>query len=295
VTLPSDICPVCAGTETFERYPDELGGLDPTVDYRFTPQTRKTYRIAECLECSHQFVSPLPSVSHLYETNVDHTYLQSLHQRHKSASAWLQIVRMYSPNIQPHNSLLDVGCATGVFLDCASHHMRVEGIELSNWASNIASQRHRVHQKQLEELDFSQKFNIVTLWGVIEHLEHPRNEIRAINKHLVNGGLLFVYTGDRSAILPRILRKRWWWYQGMHIQYFTKSSLQHLLVSEGFKIVTTKRLPIFFSLHSLGQSFNRYTLARPIVWLLQLFPKNKIFLRLKLSEELLVVAPKPPR
>lgn len=295
MTLPSDICPVCAGTETFERHPDELNGLDPTVDYHFTPQTRKTYRIAECRDCSHQFVSPLPLVSHLYETNVDYTYLHSLHQRHKSASAWLQIVRKYSPKIEPQDYLLDVGCATGIFLDCASLHMRVEGIELSKWAADIASRRHRVHRKQLTELDFSQKFNIVTLWGVIEHLEHPRNEIRAINRQLVNDGLLFVYTGDRSAILPRILRKRWWWYQGMHIQYFTKSSLRLLLVSEGFEVVTAKRLPIFFSLHSLGQSFNRYVLARPIVWLLQLFPKNKIFLRLKLSGELLLVARKLPR
>ena len=123
-------------------------------------------------------------------------------------------------------------------------------------------------------------------------MENPASEIQAAKAHLVKNGLLFVYTGDRSASLPRILGKRWWWYQGMHIQYFTKSSLQRLLVSEGVEIVDTQRLPMFFSLHSLGQSLNRYKLASPFVWLLQRFPKNRIFLRLRLSGEMLLVARK---
>lgn len=292
MTLLSDNCPVCESPDTFERYPDELGGNDPTVDYHFTPQTRKTYRIAECTECTHQFVSPLPAVAHLYETNVDATYLQSLVQRAKSAEAWLQIVLKYSPNIPTHYSLLDVGCATGIFLNCAARHMRVEGIELSEWAADIASRRHRVHRHTLALLNSSQKFNIITLWGVLEHMENPKSEIRLAKAHLVKDGLLSVYTGDRSASLPRILGKRWWWYQGMHIQYFTKSSLSSLLVSEGFEIVGTQRLPMFFSFHSLGQSLNRYKLASPFVKLLQRFPKNRIFLRLRLSGEMLLVARK---
>ena len=163
MTLLSDICPVCGSPETLERYPDELGGNDPSVDYHFTPQTRKTYRIAECTECSHQFVSPLSAVPHLYETNVDAIYLQSLVQRAKSAEAWLEIVLKYSPHIPTHCSLLDVGCATGIFLNCAARYMRVEGIELSQWAADIASRRHRVHRQTLALLNSSQKFNIITL------------------------------------------------------------------------------------------------------------------------------------
>jgi SAM-dependent methyltransferase len=192
----------------------------------------------------------------------------------------------------PHYSLLDIGCATGIFLNCAARYMRVEGIELSQWAADTAPRRHRVDRQTLAMLNSSQKFNIITLWGVIEHIENPRSEIRSAKAHLVKDGLLFIYTGDRSASVTRILGKRWWWYQGMHIQYFTKSSLQPLLVSEGFEIVGTQRLPMFFSLHSLGQSLNRYELASPFVWLLQRFPKDKIFLRLRLSVEMLMVARK---
>jgi 2-polyprenyl-3-methyl-5-hydroxy-6-metoxy-1,4-benzoquinol methylase len=283
-------CPICDSQKLAEVFPDELLGSTATVDYNFSPKTRLTYRIVDCRDCTHRFVSPLPSISSTYVENEDPTYLASLPQRQRSAREWLTTVTRYSPDAR---SLLDVGCATGVFLDVASELLHVEGVELSHWAAQIAVRRHIVHQRAVSELGLDQQFDVVTLWGVIEHFEHLQCELDAIRSLTVSGGHLFIYTGDREALLPRLLGKRWWWYQGMHLQYFSRKTLTQLLKQSGFEVIAVHRLPVFFSLSSLGQSLNRYRLFRPLVWLLKQLPQNRMLIRLTLSGEMLLVAKRP--
>lgn len=236
-------CPVCDCPNHKKAYDDELGDELPTVDYNFSPQTRKTYQIMECVNCSHQFVHPLPNLAALYQENVDDAYLNSAPQRRRSAQEWLRIVTTYAPEA---SSLIDIGCATGMFLDEAVYRYRVEGIELSTWAADLASSRHRIHRMPVSEMKTERRFDVTTMWGVIEHLDNPQKEITAVHQLLTDSGLLFIYTGDRHALLPRLLGKRWWWYQGMHIQYFTKSSLTMLLQSCGFAVIGQHQLPMFF-------------------------------------------------
>lgn len=283
------VCPVCDSLNSKRVYDDELGDALPTVDYNFSPQTRKTYQIVECVDCSHQFVHPLPNLTNLYQANVDNAYLNSAPQRRRSAQEWLGIVTTYAPT--DASSLIDIGCATGMFLDQAAHRYRVEGIELSAWAADLASSRHQIHRMPVSELKTGRCFDIATMWGVIEHLDDPSKEIAAVHQLLNDSGLLFIYTGDRSAPLPRLLGKRWWWYQGMHIQYFTKSSLTRLLQSRGFAVIGQHHLPVFFSIASLSQSLNRYRVMRPLVWLMQCLPWKGL-IKLTLSGEMLLVAKK---
>ncbi len=298
-TFLTAICPVCGNQNAHIAYADELNGKLPTVDYDFSPETRRTLQIVECVSCGHQFVCPLPKLDNLYEENVDFVYLDSEPQRRKSACDWIAIVNSYTGSISHDPSrepdgrmLLDVGCATGIFLDAASSYFAVEGIELSRWAADLAATRHRVHRIPLSQLDLGRRFDVATMWGVIEHLQSPGDELRAIHQSLVDSGLLFIYTGNRLALLPRILGKRWWWYQGMHIQYFSRSTLTLLLNTCGFSVVGEHRLPMYFSLASLGQSLNRYRILRPIVRLLQSLPASRLLVKLSLSGEMLVVARK---
>jgi hypothetical protein len=102
--------------------------------------------------------------------------------------------------------------------------------------------------------------------------------------------MLFVYTGDRSALIPRLLGKKWWWYQGMHIQYFSRSTLSRLLDDTGFSVVAVRNLPIYFSLASLGQSLNRYSVAKALVRVLKSFPAAGQLVRITLSGEMVIVA-----
>jgi hypothetical protein len=78
----------------------------------------------------------------------------------------------------------------------------------------------------------------------------------------------------------------------MHIKYFSRSTLTQLLNACGFSVVGERRLPMYFSLASLGQSLNRYRIFRPIVRLLQSLPASRLLVKLSLSGEMLVIARK---
>lgn len=76
----------------------------------------------------------------------------------------------------------------------------------------------------------------------------------------------------------------------MHLQYFSRRTLTQLLKQSGFDVIAVHRLPVFFSLSSLGQSLNRYRLFSPLVWMMKKLPQNPMLIRLTLSGEMLIVA-----
>lgn len=282
-------CCVCESTDHTELYRDELNGESPSVDYNFSAHTRKTFRIVKCSSCGHIFVNPMPNLLTNYIATEDNVYLASREQRIHTARKSVVTIRKYLP---AQSRLLDVGCAAGFFLDVAANEFKVEGLELSEWAADHASRNHLVHKKPLSQLDFSERFDVITMFGVIEHFSNPAEEIAAAHRALKPGGYLFIYTGDVSSLTARILRKKWWWYQGMHLQYFSRNSLDLLLKRGGFEILEHRLYPVYFSLKSLAQSLARYPVTRPLQLLLSTKPLQRIHVKLVVSGEMLEISRK---
>ena len=282
-------CCVCDSMENTELYDDELNGEMPSVDYNFSAHTRKTFRIVKCSSCGHIYVNPMPDLLSDYAATEDKVYLATREQRIHTARKSLITIRKYVPE---RSRLLDVGCAAGFFLDVAATEFEVEGLELSEWAADQASKNHIVHKKPISQLNFTDCFDAITMFGVIEHFSNPAAEIAAAQRALRPGGYLFIYTGDVSSLVARVLRKKWWWYQGMHLQYFSRKSLDSLLKRHGFEIVEHRLYPVYFSLKSLAQSLARYPITRPLQLLLSAKPLQRIHIKLVISGEMLVVSRK---
>ncbi len=281
-------CNLCGSERCSELYPDELGAAAATVDYDFSPQTRHTYRIVKCDACGLIFTNPMPALQASYEETRDETYLRSKPQRLRTARRCVDRIRRFKQG----GDLLDVGCSTGILLDAASEFFTVEGIELSQWAYEEASARHTVYNRSLRELDLGKQYDVVTLMGVIEHFEDPTAEISAISDVLKPGGLCVVYTGDVDAWLPRLLGKKWWWYQGMHLFYFSRRSCAGLLAKCGFDVAGTNNHCTYFQLYSLGISLKRYRVGLLFNPLFNLPLVKNVMLPLKVSGEMLMFATK---
>lgn len=281
-------CNVCGSNSFDDLYEDELGDTPPTLDYNFNEDTRKTFKIVRCQSCNLIFTNPIPIISSLYEETVDEIYMNSQGQRLHTARASLEMIKKYKKS----GTLLDIGCSTGIFLDVAQNTFEVEGIELSKWAFDIASKNHKVYQNTLKDLNFKEKYDVITLWGVIEHFEDPKSEIKAIYKALAPGGVFIVYTGDVDAWLPKLLGKKWWWFQGMHLYYFSKKTLTKLLRDTGFDVIGNTNHKLYFQLSSLAVSLQRYKISKLFNPILKWpFIKNKEIV-LKLSGEMVLIAKK---
>lgn len=266
--MKSSKCPVCKSSKTIEWYPSNIELSKLSFTYTKTPDSNKTFRVVRCLNCTHVFCSPIPkNIYKNYEDVVDKEYLNYMDSLRISARLILPII----VKNKPRGKLLDVGCATGEFLTVANEFgYSVEGLELSKWSSEIARKKGlRIYRQALKSIanKFPARYDVITLFGVIEHFEFPLEEIKYLNKLLKKGGIIVIWTGDVNSLPSKALGRRWWYWQGQHIQYFSHSSLSYLLEGCGFRHIATKIYPFVATYRLINNYLGRYYF-RP--WLMKL-------------------------
>lgn len=144
-------------------------------------------------------------------------------------------------------SLLDVGCATGVFLDEARRAgWRTTGIEVSRYAVEVARGRGLdVRQAPVEAaVPADARFDCVTLWDVIEHLRDPCGTTASLARLLPSGGVMALSTGDVSSLAARLSGARWHLFNlPEHLFFFSPRSLRALLGRAGLRVARLRREP----------------------------------------------------
>lgn len=169
----------------------------------------------------------------------------------------LELLRRYRPE---QGRLLDVGCALGGFLRLARNDgWTVAGVDISEFAAQHCRERFGldVQSGLLNELNFAEEsFDVITLWDVLEHFEHPLQQLRHVNRILKSGGIMLVDTPNERALIRTVacwlyrltggklsgpLRKLFHQY---HLYYFNQATLQKLLNDAGFELIHLQGRPL---------------------------------------------------
>jgi SAM-dependent methyltransferase len=139
-----------------------------------------------------------------------------------------------------NHELLDVGCASGIFLEQAQQlNWQVEGVELSPVLCQKArSKGLKIINGWLEEGCLEARYSMVTAWEVIEHALDPRAFLRAIAARVVPGGLVALSTPLSNGLPARLLRSKFpMLCPPEHLSLFSRMSLQILGVECGLEPV----------------------------------------------------------
>jgi 2-polyprenyl-3-methyl-5-hydroxy-6-metoxy-1,4-benzoquinol methylase len=118
---------------------------------------------------------------------------------------YLQHVRKLSPQAK---SLLDVGAATGFFLDIArTDGFTVAGVEISEFAAQKG--RDKGIEMTTGTLDqVSGTYDVISMLDLIEHVTDPRAELKKAHALLAEHGLLVINTPDAgSPYAPSVTRR----------------------------------------------------------------------------------------
>ena len=109
----------------------------------------------------------------IVQTAGHRVYDSEIEGRSRSAVGQLKIVQQYATNT---GRLLDIGCASGLFLKCAvDAGWQAEGIEQSHThcqtARRILDSNVQIHYSTLQGAHLpTASFDVVTLWDVLEHI-----------------------------------------------------------------------------------------------------------------------------
>jgi cyclopropane fatty-acyl-phospholipid synthase-like methyltransferase len=137
--------------------------------------------------------------------------------------------------------LLDVGCSSGYFLSIAAHQgYAAMGIEPNSQEAGYARRNGvNIIGSTIDDLSASNElFDVITLWDVLEHIQHPVDYIAKLRLLLNQYGLVFVQVPTSDSLAARIMREDCNMFDGIeHLTLFSSRSLDTAFQSAGFTCV----------------------------------------------------------
>lgn len=261
-------CPVC-GSDKFKNY---VSCIDYTV-------SRETFQVLQCEACEFRFTNPRPDESEIWKYYQAEEYISHSDTSKGLINKLYKMVRKYTiskkvelVNHFIHNktnkNLLDIGCGTAEFLNaCKENGWNVTGIEPSEVARKNAEQKYGITplpQEKLAELG-ENKFNVITLWHVLEHIHQLEKTIEQINKLLLHDGVLVIAVPNSNAYDAKKYKEYWAaWDLPRHLYHFTKKDIEILFKKFGFRlmeIVPMKFDSFYISLVSEKYKFGKTNMA----------------------------------
>jgi len=222
-------CPVCKNSNELEIFTKEGG------------------RYVKCLDCNMVYLNPVftdEAIKDYYESNhIEQSDLVESDTDNFYVNIYnngLDDTLRFNPN---SSNILDIGCSSGTFLDLAKkRNLNTFGIELNQNEYKFAQKKgHTVYNDLLENIDIIDKFDIVTLWDVFEHLIDGDFYLNKIKEHLSENGLIFLQIPSSDSLAAKILRKDCNIYDGLeHVNLYGVKTIEKLANRCGFEVLNLK-------------------------------------------------------
>lgn len=171
----------------------------------------------------------------------------------------LQQIKKYIPS----GKVLDIGCATGFFLEAArSLGYDPYGIELSEYSSNIAKRKlgnEAVFNGKLEDSKFDAGlFDVITMFDLIEHVRVPSEVLAHAARLLKPNGIIMITTPNNKSFSNKLMGKRWTHYKKEHFYYFDHDSLNFIAKKNNLEIVLSDNSKKALNIEYLHTQLNVY-------------------------------------
>lgn len=202
-----------------------------------------------CQRCGLGQRHPIPDdrmLSRMYLETPPETMAYRFEDNAAWSAARIRLLQRFDANAEPW--ILDIGCHTGTFLSAMPPRWRRFGVESARQPMLIAERSHRVDviASRLESIgpEWSQRFDIVTMFDVVEHLPDPAAGIAQAAHLLKPKGWLIISTGDLDAWTWRWLGSGHWYLQTpQHLSVLSQRFLKHVAARVGLTIRELRSIP----------------------------------------------------
>ena len=194
-------------------------------------------QIVKCNACGLVYTNPRPQIaviSQVYGDVVDKEYGEEGSGRSINAIFCLDKIKKFKSS----GRLLDIGCATGYFLNAARLNYDVHGVELSKWAVEYAKNNLKlsVDCGNLLQMHYDEdSFDVITMIDFIEHVSDPKEILREVYRILKKDGIVYIVTPSIKSLSASVFRSKWWGLRAAHIYYFSPRTLKKMLYETGFE------------------------------------------------------------
>ena len=132
--------------------------------------------------------------------------------------------------------ILDIGCGPGWFLSSLGPEWDCHGIEVSSFASKVASKSGAIHNGIVETYTGT-GFDVIVMNHVIEHIFDPITVVKKIKTMLNPGGIFIIGTPDFDSAAARRYGDNFRLLDDpTHVSLFSQESMYRFLRDIGFHV-----------------------------------------------------------
>lgn len=226
-------CPICYQTDFYT-------GMRCT-DFSVS---QETFTIIVCRSCGHKMTKPLPQDLALYYQSASYHphdiskkgFIEKLYERIRRINLNFKFKQLKSQSTNP--KLLDFGCGTGEFLEyCKTKNWIVKGYEPNTKARTITESK-GIEMLTLDDLvKKTDKFDIITLWHVLEHVDDLNQIIKLLENCLSPNGRIYIAVPNHRSLDAKLYGNFWAaWDVPRHINHFSSQTLFKLFQKHGFSV-----------------------------------------------------------
>ncbi|HHG86554.1 MAG TPA: class I SAM-dependent methyltransferase [Bacteroidetes bacterium] len=239
-------CPVCKSKDFSEVFKAK----DYTV-------SQEQFSIHHCKDCSHRFTNPIPTESEISPYYKSEAYVSHTNTSKGMINRLYQIVRRFtlrgkkklviSASGKQTGVMLDIGSGAGAFLaEMKNAKWKAEGLEPDEDARKVAKTDFQVDARPIS--DFYEleegKYDVVTMWHVLEHVHELDTYMEKILKLLKPGGTFLIAVPNYDSWDADRYQEEWAAYDvPRHLYHFRPESMKTLLKRTGFRLKRMKWMP----------------------------------------------------
>lgn len=282
VQMESICCDLCGSSESTLFYQ----GTDAVMH-----TTDQIFTLVRCRRCGLVYMNPRPiqpEMDRYYPPQYEpyHYHVPRSRNRLKEKLFFYGVdkrARLINKLMGERQSLsiLDIGCSSGVFLARINqiYNWDVHGVEPNQMAAQIARDIHGLDQVitgTLAEAHYpDNRFDVVTLWNVLEHLHSPQSTLQEIRRILKPGGLLVCAVPNVGSFDARLFKQYWHGFElPRHLYHFSPATLEKLYRKNSFRLIKRTGMSgqhylLLLSLRLWMQAHLPATMQQPIerLWL----------------------------
>lgn len=205
---------------------------------------KEKFSVVECNKCSFTFIPPYFRKQISYENYKDENVANAV----RNGNNWVKIerhklrydlIKKYKAN----GSLFDLGAGWGHFM------LTGQMLGYDVYGIEIAEQPYLYSKNDLklpvDHIDFfemkeDKKFDIVTMWDVLEHIDEADDVIAKCARITVKDGYIVIQVPQIDSYFAKKHKDNWKMMGLDHVNYFGKKTITQLLEKHGYKVETIK-------------------------------------------------------
>lgn len=237
--------------------------------------SKESFAISRCRTCSFLYTNPRPSEDRLGSYYESEDYISHNKKSNSLINRIYKIARKFTVRSKVaminkftanKNTLLDIGCGTGEFInEGKKNNWLINAVEPGSLARRSAEELNGISIYEDIQKITKTKFDAITMFHVLEHVADLNGTLKKVRKLLHKQGSLFIALPNSASYDAKQYKEDWAAYDvPRHLYHFNQETAELLFKKHNLEIIET--LPMKLDAFYVSLLSEKYANGKTNYW-----------------------------